>query len=84
MGLDMLKQVSLAGLLITAIFTLPAVAANPNAATPPYCGNCQGNQGQGVGNIGVPGPIAGAGLPFLLIVGGYALVRRYRKRGSTP
>jgi hypothetical protein len=29
-----------------------------------------------------PGPVIGAGLPFLLIVGGYALVRRYRNRGK--
>jgi hypothetical protein len=29
-------------------------------------------------NIGAPGPIAGAGLPFLLLAGGYFLVRRYR------
>jgi hypothetical protein len=32
------------------------------------------------GSAGAPGPIAGAGLPFLLIAGGYALVRRYRSR----
>jgi hypothetical protein len=71
-----------AALLIAATFTVPAFAANENAATPPNCGNCQGNNGQGVGNIGVPGPIAGAGLPFLLLVGGYALVRRHRNRSK--
>ncbi len=79
---DMLKQVSLAGLLIVAAFTLPASAANENAATPDNCGNCQGNNGQGVGNLGAPGPIAGAGLPILLIAGGYVLVRRYRNRSK--
>ena len=31
------------------------------------------------GNIGAPGPIAGVGLPFLLIAGAYAF-RRYRRR----
>jgi hypothetical protein len=31
---------------------------------------------------GTPGPIAGAGLPFLLIAGGYVLVRRYRNRSK--
>lgn len=72
-----------AALLVAATFTLPAFAADENAATPGNCGNCQGNQGQGVGNIGVPGPIAGAGLPFLLIAGGYVLVRRYRNRSKT-
>jgi hypothetical protein len=34
------------------------------------------------GGKGVPGPIAGAGLPFLLIAGGYALVRRRRNRAE--
>ncbi|MBZ6078820.1 hypothetical protein [Microvirga puerhi] len=34
--------------------------------------------GGGGGNKGAPGPLAGAGLPFLLLAGGYALVRRYR------
>jgi hypothetical protein len=29
---------------------------------------------------GVPGPLAGAGLPFLLVGGAVYLVRRYRKR----
>ena len=32
------------------------------------------------GNIGAPGPIAGVGLPFLLVAGAYAF-RRYRRRG---
>jgi hypothetical protein len=30
--------------------------------------------------IGVPGPIAAAGLPFLLAAGTYALVRGWRNR----
>lgn len=34
----------------------------------------------GGSNRGAPGPIAGAGLPFLLLAGGYVLVRRHRKR----
>ncbi len=33
-------------------------------------------------NVGAPGPIAGAGLPFLLLAGGYVLVRRYRNRSK--
>lgn len=36
----------------------------------------------GGGNKGAPGPIAGAGLPILLIAGGYALVRYYRNRNK--
>jgi hypothetical protein len=32
---------------------------------------------------GAPGPIAGAGLPILMIVGvGYWAIRRYRRKGS--
>jgi hypothetical protein len=42
--------------------------------------HCQGNSCGGLHGIGAPGPIAGAGLPFLLLAGGYMLVRRYRKR----
>ena len=30
--------------------------------------------------VGADGPVAGAGLPFVLIAGGYFLVRRYRDR----
>jgi hypothetical protein len=42
-----------------------------------------GGGGGSVGsNRGAPGPIAGAGLPFLLLAGGYALVRRYRNRNA--
>jgi hypothetical protein len=44
-------------------------------------GSNGGNSGgSGGGSVGVPGPIAGAGVPFLLIAGGYVLLRRYRSR----
>ena len=34
---------------------------------------------------GVPGPIAGAGLPILAVgYGAYWLVRRYRRKSDTP
>jgi len=36
-----------------------------------------GNSGKGA-----PGPIARAGLPFLLIAGGYVLLRRHRNRSK--
>lgn len=39
-----------------------------------------GGGGGGGGSAGAPGPIAGAGLPFLVIAGGYALVRWDRRR----
>ncbi len=34
--------------------------------------------GGGTPNVGAPGPAAGAGLPFLLVAGAYALMRRHR------
>ena len=39
-----------------------------------------GPSGGGVSAKGSPAPVAGAGLPVLLIAGGYALVRHYRNR----
>ncbi|MGF9763826.1 hypothetical protein AAII07_52805 [Microvirga sp. 0TCS3.31] len=42
----------------------------------------KGDKGGKGGSKGVPGPIAGAGLPFLLLAGGYVLVRRYRNRST--
>lgn len=56
--------------------------ATPGKANPPGNPNPPGHAyGINGKNVGVPGPIAGAGLPFLLIAGGYALVRRYRRAG---
>ena len=46
---------------------------------PLWMGDKGGKGGHG-GTKGAPGPIAGAGLPVLLVAGGYALVRRYRNR----
>jgi hypothetical protein len=79
----MLKHVGLAAVLLAATFSLPALAGGDNGNN----GNgnqCQGNScgGGGGSNRGAPGPIAGAGLPFLLIAGGYVLVRRYRNRSK--
>jgi hypothetical protein len=62
-----------------------AMAAGQPAArnhSKPGLGWGAGGSGGGGGNKGAPGPIAGAGLPFLLIAGGYVLVRRYRNRGT--
>lgn len=39
----------------------------------------KGGGGGGGSSAGAPGPIAGAGLPFLLIAGGYVMFRRYRR-----
>ena len=72
----MLKRIGLAALFMVAALALPASADKG--------GNGNGNNGNGNGNggsnRGAPGPIAGAGLPILLVAGGYALVRRYRNR----
>ncbi|MGF9764791.1 hypothetical protein AAII07_57950 [Microvirga sp. 0TCS3.31] len=92
----MLKQIGLATLLVAATFTLTAFAAGKGQGGGTTIGNNGGGKGGcgvgqttngcggggGGGNKGVPGPIAGAGLPFLLIAGGYVLVRRYRNRST--
>lgn len=60
---------------------LPATAApGGNPGPPPWAGGPGGNPGGGSGNLGAPGPLAGAGLPFLILAGGYILVRRHRDR----
>ena len=56
-------------LVILAASSALAFDRPPAPTTPP-----------GGGGIGVPGPIAGAGLPLLALVGGYFLVRRWRKQ----
>jgi hypothetical protein len=46
----------------------------------------QGNSGNAPGR-GVPGPLAGAGLPFLAVAaaaGAYRLIRRRRDEGRRP
>jgi hypothetical protein len=60
-------------LAATALCALSGSAALANKGGIPNWGNS---------GKGVPGPIAGAGLPFLLIAGGYVLVRRYRNRSK--
>jgi hypothetical protein len=82
-------------LLAAAVCTLTALPAfaqgrGPGGGGPPGLGGGgppglggggpPGHGSGGGGSIGTPGPIAGAGLPFLLLAGGYALVRRYRNR----
>lgn len=80
----MLKQISMATVLVAATFTLPALAAGKSQGGGNQCqGNSCGGFGGGGGNKGAPGPIAGAGLPFLLLAGGYVLVRRYRNGRKT-
>ena len=65
------QKTLLAAAAACAITSLPALAqgVGPGGGGPPGS------------NKGAPGPIAGAGLPFLLLAGGYVLMRRYRNRG---
>ena len=56
-------------------------------SVPAVAKNDKGNQGNGNGNggnvRGAPGPLAGAGLPVLLIGGGiYWIVRRRKKHAE--
>jgi hypothetical protein len=67
-------------------FALVAALCAPAFADP---GNGKGwGDGDGGGRghkvSGVPGPLAGAGLPFIAAVyGAYWLVRRYRRKSDT-
>jgi hypothetical protein len=55
---------------------LAGLAASPAIAAPP-CSQC------GIrGGAAVPGPIAGAGLGYLVLAGGYYMVRRWRKQNT--
>ena len=64
---------------LTAATTLQAQAdnGNHNGWSKGDKGD-KGDKGGKGGSKGAPGPIA-AGLPILLLAGGYALVRRYRR-----
>ena len=69
-ALGLLSALALTFALISAP---PALACNGN-------GNCENAPGQVKKAQGVPGPIAGAGLPILAIgYGVYRLVKRRRK-----
>lgn len=64
-------------MIVAAASTATAASQTANHSTGPKAEVQRGNYG----NIGTPGPIAGAGLPFLLIAGVYAF-RRYRRRSQ--
>lgn len=65
---------------ISALMTVPAMAV-PVDKNPDANGNGWGPGGKPA--VGVPGPVAGAGLAFLATGGAY-LVLRYRKRKTAP
>lgn len=72
----MVRRLFAVALLFTTLAVslgTPALSQSQNG-----CDNSQG-QPQGCGN-GVPGPLAGVGIPFL--IGGYVVYRRRRKSQS--
>ena len=63
-------------LIIASASTVMAASQSANHSTGQKAEFQWGNYG----NIGVPGPIAGAGLSFLLIAGAAYAFRRYRRQ----
>jgi hypothetical protein len=68
------------------VVSAQAVPGNGNGGGPTNCGNCQGNSGVGLGNIGssggAPSPEVDAALGMLLAGGVVAFLRRRRARKS--
>jgi hypothetical protein len=75
------QKTLLAAAAACAITSLPALAQGVGPGGGGAPGQGPGGGGAPGQNRGAPGPIAGAGLPFLLLAGGYVLMRRYRNRG---
>jgi hypothetical protein len=59
--------------LLAAVAALLAVVASPALAK-------DKDKYKDKGGISAPGPIAGAGLGYLVLAGGYYVVRRWRKQ----
>jgi len=60
-----------------SIALLAAAALLAVAASPAFAKKDGGGDG---GGVAAPGPIAGAGLGYLVLAGGYYVVRRWRKQ----
>jgi hypothetical protein len=72
----------LAAAALLALAASPALAGGGGDSQGGNNNNQGGNsdsQGAGAGKA-VPGPIAGAGLGYLVLAGGYYVVRRWRKQ----
>ena len=78
-----MKKLIMASAFLVAL-CLPALACGgPGNPCPPSGQGNQGNQGGGGSAHAVPGPLVGAGLPFLAVgYGAYWLVRRYRRKSD--
>ncbi|MGH6835217.1 MAG: hypothetical protein ACREC9_06635 [Methylocella sp.] len=74
----------LAAALLVALTTSPAFAWQLCLPFGLGCigGGGSGGGGGGGGGTAVPGPIAGAGLGYLVLAGGYYVVRRWRKHNN--
>jgi len=59
-----------AAALLVALAASPAIAQGTSSSGP------------GAGKVSVPGPIAGVGLGYLVLAGGYYVVRRWRKQNT--
>ncbi|MBZ6077592.1 hypothetical protein [Microvirga puerhi] len=82
--MHIVRKTLMAATIACAMGSLTAMAApGGNPGPPPWAGGPGGNPNAPGQNKGAPGPLAGAGLPFLLLAGGYALVRRYRARSRS-
>jgi hypothetical protein len=72
-----IRVAALASLL--AMFAVPALTIQASAVCNPFVPPCDG----GGNHAGAPGPLLGAGLPFLGLVGGvYWIARRFRRKGD--
>jgi hypothetical protein len=63
----------LAAALLVGLAASPAIALGGHGAGGSY-------EGGGTKAAAVPGPVAGAGLGYLVLAGGYYVVRRWRKQ----
>jgi hypothetical protein len=73
------RQTLLAAAAVAAAISSHALADPPDDRNPnnPGLGWAYGQDSKGV-----PGPVAGVGIAYLLLAGGYGVFRRYRKRKS--
>jgi hypothetical protein len=91
----MRSQSLLAATALLALAASPAVSQNSSgnsqggnsqggssAGSNSQVGNYKGGNYQGGNGVPAPGPVAGVGLGYLVLVGGYYVVRRWRKQNT--
>jgi hypothetical protein len=67
------SMIFLAAALLVGLAASPAIAKTPGGG----CLACVNG-----GPVPAPGPVAGAGLGYLMLAGGYYAVRRWRKQNT--